>query len=71
MTGGVAERFDLNRIVKMKKSKNISNHNINVLWKLINQAFKMGSVAGACIWSKETGTCEVIQEDGLVDEVIN
>ena len=69
MTGGVAEIFDFDKIIRKKKSSNVSNHNIKILWKLINQAFRMGSVANASIWSKEANTREVVQDDGLVDGV--
>lgn len=71
MTGGVAEFFDLDKTVRKQKSSTTSTKNADVLWKLINKSFNLGSICNTSIWSKEANTREIIQENGLVDGVNN
>lgn len=69
LTGGVAEIFDLDKTVKLQKTLKASTHNSNVLWKMINKSFKLGSICSAAIWSKKNNTSEVHLKNGLVDGV--
>jgi hypothetical protein len=68
MTGGVVELFDLTKIIKKQKTNDTKNHNINVLWKMINKSFKMGSVCATGIWSKSEEK-ERERNDGLLEGV--
>ena len=69
MTGGVVEIFDFTRIVKKQKTNETKNHNMRVLWKMINKAFKMGSVCATGIWPKSEEKAKELEDDGLIDGV--
>ncbi len=68
MTGGVTELFDLEKIIKIQKIENSKNNNINVLWKMINKSFEMGSVCAATIYAKSEER-ELERNDGLLEGV--
>ena len=69
MTGGVAEVFDLEKLIQKQTSAEYSKANSKIIWKLIIKSLKMGSIVGVGIRGKDKTGKEVLEKLGLADRV--
>jgi len=69
LTGGVAEVFNIEKLIQKQTNSEYSKANSDIIWKLIVKSLKMGSVVGVGIRGKDKAGKEYLEKLGLADRV--
>lgn len=69
LTGGVAEVYYLDKLIRDQANASNGQINSKVIWKLLVKSLKMGSICGVGIREKDEKTRKIFEKEGLADKV--